>query len=482
MYKIYLGRSRLALFSMHIAVTPAWAAHEGPVRGQPSYQVSDPFENRAKEALSVSRFAKPEALFGRHSRVSIWLRRHGIGLLVDSTNEFAGAVTSPTKGLASLRQGASNAGQYAVSLNVDWERIAGLRGFATHTVFIGRYGTTANRMFGDWLSHASEVYGGGGNTVVHLVMAYGEKTMFHGHMSLAAGRMSEMADFISSPLYCAFQNNAMCGRPKGATENAFASAPPVGVWAFRAWARPSPDTYVQSGVYAAEKGLYHYGTNRSGFKFNGSWIQGVRIPAEFGWEPLRRGRLAGHYKIGGVLTTAPQTDMLRDAAGRPYVLSGLAPRQHRASYGAWFLADQKIMAYRQDAFGRDTSSGLTVLSGFLYNDKRVALRNWQAFVGAISRGFFKARAEDTVALSFSYTAISPEVRKTQRLLRAQGKILPFHATGIQHSAIVMEMNYGLHVASGILFQPMVEFYHRPNGQENLRDAVLLGFKTHVEFL
>lgn len=145
-----------------------------------------------------------------------WLRRRGIAFLFANTNEFAGAITKPARGekFRTYRQGASNAGQYAASLNIDWEMLAGLKGLATHMITTGRYGTTANRMFGDWLNHSSEDYGGAGNVAVHLVMLYAEENLFGNRLAIAGGRMAELSDFAASELFCNFMNGSICGRPK----------------------------------------------------------------------------------------------------------------------------------------------------------------------------------------------------------------------------------------------------------------------------
>ena len=358
---------------------PGWAADDDDEEtgSEPSYQINDPFPDRPLQPTSVPAFGQPKAVFYNPFGLTDWLRRHGIGLLLDNINEYAAAVTTPTRHVGDYRQGSSNAGQYALSLNVDWERIAHIRGFATHMVVTGRYGTPANRMFGDWLNHSSEIYGGGGNVVVHLVMAYGEETLYGGKLSIAAGRMAELSDFVASPLFCTFQINAICGRPRAAADTGYASTFPAGNWGLRVRGRPLPQSYIQLGLYLTEEGMFAYSMNRSGFKFNSAYINGVRMPLELGWEPRARGHLPGHYKIGAALTTTPLSDIHEDQYGQPYAVTGLNQRQHRASYNAWVLMDQKITTYRKDKAGQDTDSGLTALWGFLYNDGRVALRHYR---------------------------------------------------------------------------------------------------------
>lgn len=484
--KIFLSLSPLSVFLIFfllavvfllLVCAPAYAqVMDMNIEAQPGIRVATPLPpKKVDKFFTIPPFSTPEAIFPTGFGVLSWLRERGVNYLLGNTNEFAGAITKPTKGFRDYKQGSSNAGQYAMSLDVNWEKIAGIRGFATHIITVGRYGTTANRMFGDWLNHASEDYGGGGNVVVHLVTAYGEETLLHGHLSIAAGRLGEMANFQNSPLFCNFQNGSMCGRPKAATDNAFVSGYPGAVWGLRVRGRPTQFTYLQSGLYAAEEGIYKNAQHRTGFKYNDATIKGWRVPFEAGYEPIFHNLFPGHYKLGAVLMTAPTADNYRDASGRPYALSGQKPAMKRDTYGAWAMMDQQIVTHFHDK-----KRGLIFMSGFLYNQSNVALRTWEAYGAIIDRGMFKSRPFDTFGLAFTYERIAPGVQGTETLLLGQGKSLPNHATGIQRHASVMEVNYAVHVMRGVILQPLLEYFIRPNGQGNLRNAVLLGCKTRVE--
>jgi len=262
-------------------VLPTVATSEWPDQNsvQASERVDTPLDQIHFDGSTVPPLPHPEALLTDPFGWNTALRRKGIALLMDNTNEFTGAITKPTPGYG-LRQGSSNAGQYSFETDIDWEKLAGVRGFSTHTVMVGRYGIPASRMFGDNLNPSSEIYGAGGNVVVHLVYAYGEETLAHGHFDIVAGRIPFLNDFSSNPLYCTFMNNAFCGNPKAAGENTAHSSYPDGVWATRVRVRPTTHTYIQAGVYFSQAGIYGNTQYRTGFKFNGADINGESIPVE----------------------------------------------------------------------------------------------------------------------------------------------------------------------------------------------------------
>jgi len=471
-----------ALFALALTALPH-TTHaqtlDNDIGSSPNIRVNTPLPPKAPTTTSVPPFSHPEAVFTNPFGLTNFLRSHGINFLFDNTNEFAGAITKPTPGFRNYRQGASNAGQYANQLDIDWEKLAGLTGFATHVITVGRYGTTANRMFGDWLNHASEDYGGGGNVVVHLVMAYGEETLYGGRLAIAAGRMALASDFAASQLFCNFQNGSMCGRPKGITDSNYVPGYPASTWGFRVRGRPTRATYFQTGVYPMENGVYSVAQHRTGFKFNGSNINGYTIPVETGWEPVfGHGTLPGHYKLGVAALDEPMPDNLFDFSGGNYALTRRPARIHSAGWESWAMFDQRL--YHPHNAPKD--SGITMLTGITYNDPHTSLRNYVGYIAFLDRGFIPSRPFDTVGVAFTYTKLSQGVTLTDQLLLDQNRTLPNHATGVQRHAEVLEANYAIHVMRGVIFQPLFEYYFDPNGQSNLHNAALLGFKSHIEFM
>ena len=133
------------------------------------------------------------------------LANEGIYLSFDALTEFTGNVSGGTK------QGSTFGGQEAFGLDVDWQRLAGIAGFSTHMIIVNRWGENDSTLFGDHLLPVQEIYGAGGNVAVHLVSAYAQEKLFDSRLDLAAGRMNVENDFASSPLYCNYINNVLCG-------------------------------------------------------------------------------------------------------------------------------------------------------------------------------------------------------------------------------------------------------------------------------
>ncbi|QDH16712.1 carbohydrate porin [Swingsia samuiensis] len=432
------------------------------------------FENMEK------RLSAPPSLFPFLNASDGWLRRHGTIAQLDNLNEFMGAVTSPTKGHG-YRQGASNAGQYAFNVFTDWSSLVGLKGFTTHAIFIGRYGTTANRMFGDWLAHSQETYGGGGNVVVHMVMAYGEQHLFNNRLAIAAGRMAQLSDFASGTMFCTFINNSFCGRPKGAGDSSYYSSYPASVWALRVRGRPwRRDIYIQTGIYFAEEGIYSTAQHRTGFKLNGSNIVGEIFPTEVGWQPTfwrksHRYKYSGHYKLGVAVETMARQENFYNSLGNLYEDSGYTAARHSGAWSIWLMGDQCVKGSAYNPNG-----GVFLLGGAVFNDRKTALRDRQLYIGLVWKGFWKQRPADSIGLGLSYVHIAPGVQRTERMLYQAKRSLPYRATGIQSHQEVAELNYTLSVTGAITFEPDIQYYHNPNGQVNLKDAWMLGFRSHVE--
>ena len=420
----------------------------------------------------------PPALLPNIFGLGTTLRDHGVAVLLDNTNEFTGIISGP-------REGAANAGQYGFETDVNWETLAGLGGFSTHTVIVGRYGTPASRIFGDNINPSSEIYGAGGNVVAHLVYAYGEESLAGGKFDVTAGRIPLLNDFLASPLYCNFQNNAFCGNPKESSANTALSSYPDATWAFRVRVRPLTPFYLQSGIYFSESDIYTYPAFRSGFKFDSSYISGEAFPVEAGWEPsFGSQHLPGHYKIGFVYDNNNHADQLYDANGVPFAISGLPPRMRKGSTTSYVLADQMLVRN-----GEGADNGLVTFGGYVHNDPNVISREDQFEIAAIDRGFWKLRPHDAVGVAFDYQTISGDTTRSEELMEELGTLTPplpgeipvaDQVTGVQTHALVLEANYQINVFRGVTFAPDFQYFFRPNAQGNLPDAALIGFKSHIE--
>jgi porin len=426
-------------------------------------------------AVSVPRMdAQPgmaptnEHLFGDWGGLRTKLEDMGIYLSLDALTEFAGNVSGGTK------QGSTFAGQEALGLDIDWQRLAGVSGFSTHMIIVNRWGGNDSNLFGDHLLPVQEIYGAGGDVAMHLVSAYAQLKLLGGRIDLAAGRMNVENDFASSPLYCNFMNNVLCGDPKALPGGDIGhSAYPDGVWGGRVRVRPTPETSVTVGVYEVSQGLY--GNDwRTGWEFDGAQDSGVYIPLEVAYEPrLGDAKLPGHYKIGfGYDSSNTFTDFSSALTTTP----GAKAPTHTGNTQVWVLVDQMLV--RQ---GPGDQDGIIALAGFVHNNPINSVYADQYFIGAVDRGFWAARPQDAISVLFTYNTVSGQLGKVQAQEQELG--LPFsnNATGVQTHEMLLEANYNIHVFRGVSFQPDFQYVIRPNAQSNIRNAAVFGFRGHVWF-
>ncbi len=437
----------------------------------------------------------PEALFPNIFGVGPILRNDGIAVLFDTRNEFDSVISGP-------RTGTSNAGQYGFEVDTDWEKLAGITGLSTHFLMVGRYGIPISREFGDELNPSQEIYGAGGNVVSHLVYAYAEETLGNGKFDVAAGRNPLLDDFLASPLYCNFENNAFCGNPKSSSDNGGLSSYPDAGWSIRARVRPVAPVYIQTGIYFDQGNIYNYAENfRSGYTFDDSYITGETFPLEIGFEPaFGPNKLPGHYKAGFVYDNQNHPSDLYDINDQPFLLSGLSPREIKGETTFYFLADQMLMRN-----GPGDTTGLILLGGYVENSPDVSLRSKQAEFGLLDTGFWKARPLDGINIGFSWLQVSGDVTRAEEIEQELGELIPLdtpttineipsnvgtgavtstgapNATGIQSHTIDLEANYNIHVYRGVTFAPDFQYFIRPNAQTNLPDAALIGFISHIQF-
>ncbi len=413
-----------------------------------------------------------EHLFGDWGGVRTSLGNLGIDLIPDATAEFAGNVSGGVK------RGATSANQIGVELDIDWQRLAGLTGFSTHTVVVNRSGANDSQLFGDNLQPVQEIYGSGGDVAAHLVYVYGEQKLLGDKIDLAFGWMPVANDFAASPLYCNYMNNGLCGNPKDLPGGSIGfSSYPDAVLGGRVRFAPQPEYYIQFGFYQANQALYSYPAYRSGWAFDTSRVHGAEIPLEVAWEPkLGPDAMPGHYKLGAALDTTHYNDLYRDLNGNAQIVSGLPAKRRGATTQFWALADQMLVRN-----GSGDDAGVIALAGYTHSDPDIAQYGDEVFVGLLDKGFWKARPQDTIGLLFTHQTVSRNTTRVEELQQRFGLPLANNATGVQKNEMAIELNYDIHVFRGVNFEPDFQYVVRPNAQSNIHDAAVFGFKTHVTF-
>lgn len=308
---------------------------------------------------------------------------------------------------------------------------------------------------------AQELYGG---QTVKLANVQFNTQLLDGRLDLAYGRLVANDDFLRSPLYCQFLNNAICGSPKAVFfENPFAfSAYPSAQWGLRArlGAEQSPWA-LQFGLYDADIDLKGGDPGAPGRNRHGTdWDfgdNGVVLAGELQYRHAPANGLDGRYKLGGFWMNGRYQDLS----------STDATATVRGNAMLWLTADQTLW--------RPSPSSMRGLSGFatwvLSLEDKVNLLSQQLSLGLVWQGPFAARAGDALGLAVSRGWVSDEQNKARR---AQGLVS-------QHAETALELNYRIALGRGLALTPDIQCILDPGATGEIDNAWLIGAKLSVDF-
>ena len=434
-------------------------------------------QDRASTPETLPPPPAPDHIFGNLGGFRDDLAKAGVTYDFNYVTESAGVVAG------GLRRGATYAHQIALSVDTDWQTLAGIDGFKTHAIVINRAGANVSRSFvGDNVLQAQEIYGAGFGQIAKLVWLYGEETLLNDRLKFTFGRFAPGTDYAASPLYCSFMTLTICGHPRALTANQGFEDWPLSETGAQIKVRPFDQFYISAGVFQSQP----FPTDAQPYTqggYNGlSWTlkgtTGASIPIEFGYEPLiGPAKLPGHYKIGFNYDTTDYRDNFFDSANMPLALTGLPGRiDHGGRRQYWVTADQLV--YQTGPYNDD---GLYLLAAYAHDDPRSSFFQNFFWAGVIDRGIVPGRPLDQLGFGFTYFDVSPRLTSTERLQDALGVPLAGGARGIQSHGFVYELNYGIHAAAGVQIQPELEYFQRPGGTDRVPDAFLVGLKTTMDF-
>lgn len=411
-------------------------------------------QNRSDQAPQISpeSAAYVDGLFFNDARER--LSNQGIDPHVSYVTESSAAVDGA--------RGTRYTGQFEVGAAFNLGKLGLIGGGKFNIVFNNREGADLSTDKIHNLFRVQEVFGA--NKDVRLVYLTYEQTFAEDRVSVLAGRTNLGEDFAYSKLFCNFQQNGICGRPRSLVTNGAFSNYPLSVWGGRLKVKPfGGASYIQTGAYEVNPDS----ANNDGFNFGTSHDTGAVIPIEFDWvSGSESSGTLGNVKFGGYYDTSRVNDLVQDASGRPYVLTGATPLSHRGRATGYVMLDKAVAR-----LGGNAKRPVTLLVGatVAQSDRSFFDHFWYA--AAIFKGPFAAREQDTLGLLVLSGHVSAGVAETERL-RA---LVP------QHTETVAEANYNVRVTSWLHLVPGVQYIVDPNGEPRRANVTVLNLKTQFNF-
>ncbi len=366
--------------------------------------------------------------------------------------------------------GGDNQGQTYVhnvllGLNFDLDKLIGLPNSKFRIRGSQRSGDSLSK---DYIGNAfsvQQLYGGG--QTWRLVEVEMDHDLFDGRLNLAYGRLAATNDFLTSPLYCQFVSNAICGQPPAPFFNMpdGITAYPQATWGARARVHPTQDTYLQVGVYDGDPGQEGRDDHGTDFTFGDN---GVLILTEAGYKP-QQGLLGlpAAYKIGGYYHTGDFNDVAKAQGGGTIYNSARAPQTHSGASGIYTLVDQ--MLYREAPGATQGLYGLFVFVAA--PDQQQNVIPYFVSGGLIYEGLFDARPKDKAAVAVASGFYSNDLRNAQSNAGVEK----------QHAETILELNYQVQVTKFFYVRPDIQFVFNPSGYQDIDNAFVIGFEAGIDF-
>ncbi len=390
------------------------------------------------------------------------LHESGVDFQLGWTNETA---HNGTGGERSLTR---SAGQFVLGTTLDLERLWNWRGARFQITADKRYGRNIADEAGIGVAmNAHEIYGRG--QTWWLTDFYLEQTLADGRVSLRAGKMPVGSDFGYDE--CHFLNTTACGSTPGNMEGRYWYNWPIGSWGLRAQVDLSADTYLKAGIYQVGARYVDDAWARdNGWKIINPGTDGALVPVEFGWTPHLAG-LAGHYRLGGWVSSAGGDDLYLNRDGLPLGSAGGEALHRDRSRGAY-------LSLKQQLTGSTDGTGLHAFLNLTRIDGRTARYDAQAVAGVFYQGL-PWRPADSAGLMIGATSVSDRYTRYARLWNAYHPGERIFPSG--GSEKVTEAFYQFTPIPSLSLRPSVQYIVNPGGDTGRHDAVIFGLKTDIAF-
>jgi porin len=386
------------------------------------------------------------------------LYHYGIEITGGYTTEPAG---NPVGG---LEHGFTYLHNFGFGVLFDLQKIAGI----SDTTFLITVSQRSGRgLTQDSIGNAvsvQQIFGGG--QTYRLVQMRIDQKLFDDRLELSYGRLTTTADFLTSPFYCQFVNNGICGQPPAPFFNMpnGITAYPAAYWAGFARVQTTKNTYAKFGLYDGDVAS---GDDEHGANF-GFGDNGVLVFTELGYQ-TKDGlwKMPSRYSFGGYVHTGDFPDVAEDRFGGNIFISGRHGREHSGQEGFYFLFEQMFL--------RNADRPETGLNGFVTfvvsPDEDKSAIPYFLNGGLIYEGLIPFRPNDKTALGFYSAWFSDRKRDAQQTARVPS----------QTNETDIELNHQIQITPCFYLRPNIQYVIKPNGLNQINNALVLGAETGITF-
>ena len=367
------------------------------------------------------------------------LQQKGIYFQLGYTEDFSSVVSG------GLKKGTMPTGELFFGTVLDLQTMFGLTGSSFHVTFDERNGYSVNPLVG---TQGPLQANSGPTRAIRLSELYWEQGFDNDRIDIIAGRTNPTFDFATSDVSCQFVSSIICAQPGSWYFSNNNEAYPASTWGGRINVAVTPHVYVRAGVFDDDPS--QLGTEEHGFTWNTKGSTGVFVPAEVGYTTsFSDERYPVKYDVGGYYDASSYS----------------APNGVRMHDRTAIYVQGLQTVWRPNT---STNQSLTVVAGGIVYGGGAPY--WgQYYAGALDRGPFVTRPNDTIALIGSYYANNSNERPNKP------------------GQWIFEVNYGIDVVPGVTIKPFMQYVIAPNnflaarGTKEPSDAWVVGAQVAINF-
>ena len=353
-----------------------------------------------------------------------------------------------------VREGHTNVGQFQAGLDLNLYKLIGLPDTLFHIVGYRDYGYALNVQDTGTFTKQQYIYKNA-YPQWHLGLFAFEFRLLDNNLDIFLGRLGSTNYYGHLVTNCQFISGTLCGEPRILVSEAGLSLLPSATWGTNIKYRPTPHTYIESGVFEVNPTVQP----SNGLHWSTAAATGFTVPVEWAWVNSNPSTIQYPFelKVGAFVSTAPLSDPYYNLRYQSRALhGGTALTDGTDRYGVYTMADKVV--WRPDP---DATRSLNLFGGVAQMLEEAEIMDQQIYSGVVLTAPFRGRPQDTLGLSVSEFELTPG---EQRYL--QDERIKLKGGGLQAAHQVdWELTYSLHLVRGVEFMSSVQYMIHPDNSQ-----------------